>query len=138
MYVFNTANRQVTTISSTKDTNNASLNSEKKTITSNTTTVPTTPVSKNKIQFESPDNSAAVETKCLTPESPLPQPFSTPVARTSKEPTVTQISPSKSQPSSSVQPTTKRNWVNLSDRVMLSFKEKNDIQNDKKKYAATS
>jgi hypothetical protein len=28
--------------------------------------------------------------------------------------------------------------VNLSDRVMLSFKEKNDIQNDKKKYAATS
>ena len=55
-----------------------------------------------------------------------------PVAGTSKEPTVTQISPSKSQPSSSVQPTTKRNWVNLSDRVMLSFKEKNDIQNDKK------
>jgi hypothetical protein len=45
---------------------------------------------------------------------------------------VTQISPSKSQPSSSVQPITKRNWVNLSDRVMLSFKEKNDIQNDKK------
>jgi hypothetical protein len=38
----------------------------------------------------------------------------------------------QSQPSSSVQPTTKRNWVNLSDRVMLSFKEKNDIQNDKK------
>jgi hypothetical protein len=73
-----------------------------------------------------------VETKCFTPESPLPQPFSTPVAGTSKEPTVTQISPSKSQPSSSVQPTTKRNWVNLSDRVMLSFKEKNDIQNDKK------
>jgi hypothetical protein len=33
--VFNAANRQVTTISSTKDTNNASLNSEKKTITSN-------------------------------------------------------------------------------------------------------
>jgi hypothetical protein len=99
---------------------------------SHPTTVPTTPVSKNKIQFESPDNSTAVETKCLTPESPLPQPFSTPVAGTSKEPTVTQISPSKSQPSSSVQPTTKRNWVNLSDRVMLSFKEKNDIQNDKK------
>ena len=88
-------------------------------------------------RFESPDNSTAVETKCLTPESPLPQPFSTPVAGTSKEPTVTQISPSKSPPSSS-EPTTKRNWVNLSDRVMLSFKEKNDIQNDKKKYAATS
>jgi hypothetical protein len=35
IYVFNAANRQVTTISSTKDTNNASLNSEKKTITSN-------------------------------------------------------------------------------------------------------
>jgi hypothetical protein len=32
-----------------------------------------------------------VETKRLTPEAPLPQPFSTPVARTSKEPTVTQI-----------------------------------------------
>ena len=99
---------------------------------SHPTTVPTTPVSKKKIKFESPDNSTAVETKCLTPESPFPQPFSTPVAGTSKEPTVTQISPSKSQPSSSVQPTTKRNWVNLSDRVMLSFKEKNDIQNDKK------
>ena len=78
-----------------------------------------------------------METKCLKPESPLPQPFSTPVARTSKEPTVTQIRPSKSPPSSSVQPTTKRNSVNFSDRVMLSFKEKNDIQNDKK-HAATS
>ena len=44
----------------------------------------------------------------------------------------TKINASKSQPSSSVQPTTKRNWVNLSDRVRLSFKEKNDIQNDKK------
>ena len=79
----------------------------------------------------SPDNSTAVETKCLTPDSPLPQPFSTPDARTSKEPTVTQISPSKSSPSSSVQPTMKRNWVNFSDRVMLSFKVENDIQNDK-------
>ena len=79
---------------------------------------------RKKIKLEIPDNSTAVETKCLTPESPLPQPFSTSVARTSKEPTVTQISPSKSPPSSSVQPTTKRNWVSFSDRVMLSFKEK--------------
>jgi hypothetical protein len=47
---------------------------------SHPTTVPTTPVSKKKIKFESPDNSTAVETKCLTPESPFPQPFSTPVA----------------------------------------------------------
>jgi hypothetical protein len=53
---------------------------------SHPTTVPTTPASKKKIKFESPDNSTAVETKCLTPESPLPQPFSTPIAGTSKEP----------------------------------------------------
>jgi hypothetical protein len=65
---------------------------------------PTTSVSKKKIKFESPDNSTAVETKRLTPEYPLPQPFSTPVARTSKEPTITQISPSKSPPPSSVHP----------------------------------